>query len=76
MSIDSIRDDALAQPEPERAELTADLLASLDPAPAEDEVRRAWAAELERRAARLDSGEDQGIPLDTALDEVPANLTK
>ncbi|MGK2928127.1 MAG: addiction module protein [Acidimicrobiales bacterium] len=29
-------------------------------------VRQAWAAELERRAARLDSGEDTAIPLDEA----------
>ncbi len=77
MSIDSIRDGALALPESERAELAAELLASLDPETEQDEddVRRAWEAELEHRAARLDAGEDRGIPLDVALEQVRTNLT-
>ena len=45
----------------ERAELAAELLASLDGEPDED-VEAAWAAEIERRAARARSGEDSGIP--------------
>lgn len=76
MTNDSIRDGALALPDSERAELAADLLASLGPEPEEDEeaVRQAWAAEFERRAARLDSGEDIAIPLDEALGQVRTNL--
>lgn len=78
MSIDSVREGALSLSESERAELAAELLASLDSEPAEneDEVRRGWAAELERRALRLDSGEDHGIALDDALERVRTNLTE
>lgn len=77
VATDAIRDGALALPEPARAELAAELLASLDGSPTldEDELRRAWEAELLRRAARLDAGEDEGVPLDAALDQVRANLT-
>lgn len=77
MAMDAIRDGALALPEPERAELAAELLASLDQ-PGEfggDELRRAWEAELELRAARLDAGQDPAIGLDDALEQVRANLT-
>lgn len=42
--------DALELPIGERAELVADLLASLDGEP-EADVEAAWAAEVERRAA-------------------------
>lgn len=52
--------DALRLPERERAEMAAQLLASLDESeePAdEEEVDEAWAQEIERRCAALDSGE-------------------
>ena len=44
--------EAMALPVRERADLAAELLASLDDAAAEDpaEVEAAWAAEIERRA--------------------------
>ena len=45
----------------ERAELAAELLASLDGEP-DEEVEAAWAAEIDRRAARARSGEDAGRP--------------
>ena len=45
----------------ERAELAAELLASLDGEPEED-VEAAWAAEIRRRAERARSGEDPGSP--------------
>ena len=45
----------------DRAELAAELLASLDGEPDED-VEAAWAVEVERRAARARSGEDAGKP--------------
>jgi putative addiction module component (TIGR02574 family) len=48
--------DALELPEHQRAEIAAKLLESLDPT--EDEgVDEAWAIEIERRCAALDSGE-------------------
>lgn len=47
--------EVLELPESERAELAAQLLASLDGS-ADDDVEEAWAAEVERRCADLDSG--------------------
>jgi len=48
--------EALNLPETERAELAARLIESLE-AQRDDEVDAAWAAEIERRCAALDSGE-------------------
>jgi len=45
----------------ERAELAAELLASLDNEP-EADVESAWAAEIERRAQRVRSGQAAGRP--------------
>jgi putative addiction module component (TIGR02574 family) len=47
---------ALELPEHERAEIAARLLESLDETAHED-VDEAWAVEIERRCAALDSGE-------------------
>jgi hypothetical protein len=54
--------EALDLPETDRADLAAELLASLEPAeePAED-VEAAWAVKIERRARRFLSGESRGI---------------
>lgn len=49
-------DEALKLPESERAELAARLIQSLDPE-VDSEVDAAWAAEIERRCAALDSGQ-------------------
>ncbi|MDA1095296.1 MAG: addiction module protein [Acidobacteria bacterium] len=56
--------DALDLPVDERADLAAELLASLDGDGPEDQaaVEEAWAKEIERRARRVMSGESQGIP--------------
>jgi putative addiction module component (TIGR02574 family) len=54
-----VLDEALQLAIAERAELAAELLASLDGEP-DAEVEAAWAAEIERRAARARSGEDVG----------------
>lgn len=45
----------------QRAELAAELLASLDGAPDAD-AQAAWALEIERRAERARQGEDLGSP--------------
>jgi len=45
----------------ERAELAAELLASLDGEP-ENEVEAAWAVEIERRVERVRSGQAKGRP--------------
>lgn len=78
MAIDPIRDGALALPEADRAELAAALLESLGPEPESDQatVDEVWAAELDRRAAALDSGDDPGVPLRDALREAREHLTR
>jgi len=53
--------EALGLPREERAELAAELIASLD-GPADPDAEQAWAAEIERRAARVLTGEGQGTP--------------
>jgi putative addiction module component (TIGR02574 family) len=52
----SLLEQALNLPEHDRAEIAARLLESLD-AGDHDEVDEAWAREIERRCAALDSGE-------------------
>jgi putative addiction module component (TIGR02574 family) len=47
---------ALQLPEQERAEIVARLLESLDP-PETEGIDEAWAREIERRCAALDSGD-------------------
>lgn len=51
--------DALELLPEDRAEVAAELLASLDE-PADEGVEAAWAAEIERRARRVLSGESAG----------------
>lgn len=48
----------------DRADVAAQLLASLDAAAADDpaEVEAAWAAEIERRVRRVLSGDSAGTP--------------
>jgi hypothetical protein len=64
VSIDSegVLREALALPNRDRAALAAELLASLDELSPDDEeaVRIEWADELDRRARRARSGDDQG----------------
>ena len=70
--------EALAWPIEDRAELAAELLASLDDAEAENpaEVEAAWAAEIERRARRVMSGESAGIPWEDVRRRAEAELRR
>jgi putative addiction module component (TIGR02574 family) len=70
--------DALALPVDERADVAAQLLASLDEGTAEDpaEVEAAWAAEIERRARRVMSGESQGLAWEEVRARAEAELRK
>jgi putative addiction module component (TIGR02574 family) len=54
----TLLEQALSLPEHERAKIAARLLESLDEA-AQADVDAAWAAEIERRCAAVDSGELQ-----------------
>lgn len=54
---ETIRDEALALPVPERARLAKQILESLDDAPPDPGAEKAWAEEIERRVESLDRGE-------------------
>ena len=70
--------EALTLPVDERADVAAELLASLDEAGAEDpaEVEAAWAAEIEKRARRVMAGESQGIPWEDVRARAEDDLRK
>ena len=67
--------EALRLSLPERAELAAELLASIDGAPDAD-AEQAWAAEIERRAERAIQGESRGRDADTVLAEIESDLRR
>jgi len=70
--------EALTLPVDERADVAAELLASLDDAEAENpaEVEAAWAAEIERRARRVMSGEPAGLPWEDVRRRAEAELRR
>lgn len=70
---EKLLEDALKLALPERAELAAELLASLDGEPDAD---AAWAAEIERRAARVRSDVDPGAPWAEVRDRIRNGLSK
>lgn len=69
--------EALALTPDERADLAAELLASLHEAVPEDmtAVQAAWAREIERRARRVISGESAGEPWEDARQRITRRLT-
>lgn len=70
--------EALALPVAERADVAAELLASLDEAEAENpaEVEAAWAAEIERRARRVLAGESSGVEWEDVRRRAEAEMRK
>ncbi len=70
--------EALALPPEERADVAAELLASLDEAEPADaaDVEAAWAAEIERRARRVLAGESAGIPWEEVRRRAESALRK
>jgi putative addiction module component (TIGR02574 family) len=66
--------DAMELPLPERAELAADLLASLDGEPDVD-VEAAWASEIERRAREAMANPDDDVAWETVRAELHAGST-
>jgi putative addiction module component (TIGR02574 family) len=70
--------EALALPAEERADVAAELLASLEGPPPDDpgEVEAAWAREIERRARRVMSGESTGEPWEDVRARVMRRLTE
>ena len=69
--------EALTLPPDERADVAAELLASLDDS-TDDPVRvqAAWAKEIERRGRRALAGESSGEPWEDVRDRVARHLAK
>ena len=67
--------DAMDLPVSERAELVADLLASLDGEP-EADVEAAWASEIERRAREALANPDDDVAWETVRAELHAVPTR
>lgn len=57
---------ALALPDDDRAKLAEKLVESLEGEPDPD-AETAWAAEIERRLARIDAGQATSLSMDEAL---------
>lgn len=70
--------EALALPPDDRADVAAELLASLDEPSTEDAaaVEAAWAREIERRARRVISGESDGESWERVRERVVRQLTE
>jgi putative addiction module component (TIGR02574 family) len=64
----------MALPVTERAELVADLLASLD-GEADPDVEAAWAAEIERRAREAHANPDDDVAWESVRAELHADST-
>lgn len=72
----ALRDEALALPAEQRAELAVELLASLDDDISEEdpeEIDRAWGDEMLRRSAQIASGEVKTLTWHEVLDQVAEN---
>ena len=67
--------EALSLLPEERAEIAAELLASLD-GPADVDVEAAWLEEIEKRAHRALSGESQAIERDEARARIARRLSR
>jgi putative addiction module component (TIGR02574 family) len=78
MTRETLLQEALKLPHTERADVAAELLASLDEEPADklEEVERAWGAEIERRARRVLAGESAGVPWEQARQRIEECLAK
>jgi len=69
--------EVLTLPPDERADLAAELLASLDDSAVEDPVaiQAAWAREIEKRGRRAMASESTGEPWEDVRDRVSKHLT-
>jgi putative addiction module component (TIGR02574 family) len=68
-------EEALQLPDPERANLASELLASLPGDPADD-LDPAWASEIGRRARRAHADPDGGVRWETVRDDLLAELRR
>jgi putative addiction module component (TIGR02574 family) len=72
MSREEILRAAMTLPREERIALSVELLESLEPV--EEGVEEAWRAEIERREAALERGEEQLVDADEVLAEYGLRL--
>ena len=70
---DSILGTALSLPANDRARIAAELIASLDEGEDAD-VETAWAAEIDRRIAEIESGEVETVSWEEARARVRSKL--
>ena len=71
-TVAELLDDALTLPEPDRAELAELIAASLTSPPGS--LHPAWAVELRRRAAQIDSGQVRPIAWEDVCGEIHVQL--
>lgn len=78
MTREALLQEALKLPRHERADVAAELLASLDDEFTDDpqELEKAWAEEIERRARRVLAGESAGAPWDEVKRRVERRLAR
>ncbi len=78
MTREALLQEALRLPRRERADVAAELLASLDDELTDDpqELERVWAAEIERRARRVLAGESAGTPWEDIEQRIRARLAE
>lgn len=69
--IDRVTDEALSLPVDARLDLVEKLLASLN-LPTGEEIDRLWAEEVERRVAKVDSGEARLVPGEAVFERIQA----
>ena len=65
-SVSEVFDAALALPEEDRGRLAEKLVQSLDQ-DADPDAEEAWAAEIERRLARIDAGQSKTVTMNDAI---------
>ena len=68
--------EALKLSTDDRAELAAELLASLDESDDSGDIEGAWAAEIERRARRVLAGGSSGTPWEEVRERLGRDLLK
>lgn len=78
MTREVLLQEALKLSRRDRADVAAELLASLDDKLTQDpqELEKAWAAEIERRARRVLAGESEGAPWEGVRQRVGRHLAR
>lgn len=70
----ALLDQVLNLPPAERAELVAEVLASLETEDSAPQLSEAWRTEIERRARRVLTGEANGAPWEEVRARIQARL--